>query len=348
MNERAEMGDERLWILSPALKAPSPLNVQPWYVTFPARERIDLFIDHERILPRLDPSCHQILLSFGAFIENLDISARENGFRTDVTFFPAGWPVELPELDKPVARIDLTPDNRVEKDPLFAAIPQRQSNRGVFRTKTIPDPLLERLTGAFDHDSIPMAMGYTIDSGLMNDISGFLIKGMEIELADNERFGEIVSWISWGTEPARNSDGLNLSQLGMTGLSGWFSRLILRLSGEERRLYLLKHALVSQTRKQATSAAAFGWIVTRENHRITQLRAGRAYERVHLAATSLGLSLQPMNHVLHTYDDMESTRSDFQAILGIPDVSTPQMFFRIGYARPGPFASRRRVESVVR
>jgi hypothetical protein len=348
MNERADGGDERLRILLPALNSPSPLNIQPWYITFPAPKRIDLFIDTERILPRLDPSCHQILLSFGAFIENLDIAAREDGFRSDVTFFPAGWPGEMLELDKPVARIDLTPDDRVTKDPLFAAIPQRQSNRRAFRSQPIPDSLFGRLTSAFDHPQIPMAMGYTIHPGLMNDIIVFLIKGMEIELADNERFGEIASWISFGSPSLRNFDGLKLSQLGMTGLSGWFTHLALCLSREQRRASFMKHALVSQTRKQATSAAAFGWIVTPENHRITQIRAGRAYERVHLTAALLGLSLQPMNHVLHTYNDMEKTRRDFQAILDIPETSTPQMFFRIGYARPAPSAPRRPIESVIR
>jgi hypothetical protein len=141
---------------------------------------------------------------------------------------------------------------------------------------------------------------------------------------------------------------LNLSQLGTAGLSGWFTRLILYLSGEMGRPSFLHHFLLSQTRKQATSAAAFGWIVTPENHRITQLRAGRAFERVHLTAALLGLSLQPMNHVLHTYADMENTRCDFKAILGIPETSTLQMFFRMGYARPAPFAPRRPLESIVR
>jgi hypothetical protein len=99
--------------------------------------------------------------------------------------------------------------------------------------------------------------------------------------------------------------------------------------------------------KQATSAAAFGWIVTPENHKITQLRAGRAFERVHLTATFLGLSLQPMNHILHTYNDMKKTRHDFQEILDIPDTNTLQMFFRIGYARSAPYAPRRNIENII-
>jgi len=348
MNESAESEDERLRILSPALTSPSPLNIQPWYVTFPAPQRIDLFIDPGRLLPRLDPSCHQILLSFGAFIENLDISSRENGFRTEITYFPAGWPGEMPDPAQSVARIDLTPDDRVTKDPLFPAIRKRQSNRGAYRSQPVPETLLGRLTGSLGPAQFPMAMAYTVHPGLMTDICGFLIRGMEIELADNERFGEVARWISCKTPSARNSDGLNLSQLGTAGLSGWFTRLILYLSGEMGRPSFLHHILLSQTRKQATSAAAFGWIVTPENHRITQLRAGRAFERVHLTAALLGLSLQPMNHVLHTYADMENTRYDFKAILGIPETSTLQMFFRMGYARPVPFAPRRPLESIVR
>jgi len=348
MNQRADEGDERVRILSSALKSPSPLNIQPWYITHPALKRIDLFIDPDRILPRLDPSNHQILISFGAFIENLDIAAREDGFRADVTYFPAGWPGKMLEFDKPVARIDLTPDDRVTKDPLFAAISQRQSNRRIFKSQPIPDTHFECLMGAFDHAQIPMAMGYTLHPGLMNDIIGFLTKGMEIELADNERFDEIGSWISFRTESVRRSDGLNFSQLGMSRLSGWFTQLVLRLSGEKWRPSFLKHALISQTRKQAISAAAFGWIVTPVNHRTTQLRAGRAYERVHLTAALLGLSLQPMNHLLHNYNDMEKIRRDFQAILDIPDTSTIQMFFRIGYAHPTPFAPRRPIENIIR
>jgi hypothetical protein len=348
MNEGAGGEDERLRILSPALKSPSPLNVQPWYVTFPAPRRIDLFIDPTRLLPKLDPSCHQILLSFGAFIENLDISSRENGFRTDITYFPAGWPGELPDPEQPVARIDLTPDSRVNKDPLFPVILQRQSNRGLYKSQPIPDSLMGRLTDSVGVDLMPMAMGYTVHPGLMNDICRFLIMSMEIELADNERVGEVARWISCKTPSTRNSDGLSLSQLGMTGLAGWFSRFIFCLSEKQMRPSFLRHVLVSQTRKQATSAVAFGWIVTPENHKVTQLRAGRAFERVHLTATFLSLSLQPMNHILHTYADMENTRRDFRATLGIPETGTLQMIFRMGYARPAPFAPRRQPESIVK
>lgn len=346
LNKEGE--DERHRILSPALMSPSPLNTQPWYITLPAPERIDLFIDPGRLLPGIDPSCDQILLSFGAFIENLDISARENGFRTEVDYFPSGWPGQLPPLDQPVARIDLTPDDRVKKDPLFPAIRKRQSNRGVYRSRPIPDTVLGHLTGSLGDSPVPMAMGYTMDPGLMEDICGFLIRGIEIELSDHERFDEVFRWIACRPPSFRDSDGLNLSQLGLAGLSGWVTRLIFRLSGGSRRSSLLRHILVSQTRKQATSAAAFGWIVTPENHKITRVRAGRAFERVHLTATSLGLALQPMNHILHSYDGMQDTRRGFHAVLGIPETSTLQVFFRMGYAHPVPFAPRRGFEQVIR
>jgi len=55
--------------------------------------RIVLSIDHSRAARALDPLGRQVFISCGAFIENLDIAAREFGYRADIDLFPAGWPV---------------------------------------------------------------------------------------------------------------------------------------------------------------------------------------------------------------------------------------------------------------
>src|SRR5512136_1405547 len=78
-NTSVERGDLWYWILSHSVAAPSPLNVQPWSVAFQGPLTLDLFLDTKRCLPLIDPTLRQVHISSGAFIENLEIAAREAG-----------------------------------------------------------------------------------------------------------------------------------------------------------------------------------------------------------------------------------------------------------------------------
>lgn len=72
-----------LWtdLLSTAVHAPSPHNVQPWRVRILDENEADLFIDSNRTLPREDLTGSFIILTMGMFIEarlateGLDIAA---------------------------------------------------------------------------------------------------------------------------------------------------------------------------------------------------------------------------------------------------------------------------------
>ena len=61
-------------------------------------------------------------MSHGTFLELVDIAARERGIRADIELFPQGE-FDSEKIDKrPVARIRLTKDPNVAKDPLFSQI----------------------------------------------------------------------------------------------------------------------------------------------------------------------------------------------------------------------------------
>ena len=102
-----------------------------------------------------------------------------------------------------------------------------------------------------------------------------------------------------------------------------------------------KDLLIRLAQKQAESAAAFGWIATKGNSRHDQVRAGRAYERVHLTATSQDLSLHAISPILESYPGMEVPAGKLRNLLGIPDTHTVQMLFRLGYSNPGSPSKRR-------
>lgn len=324
-------------ILPAAAAAPSPLNTQPWQVRLPASLRAEIFLEPPRLLPKLDPTCREAVISIGAFIENFDLASRHAGFTPDITYFPSGWPEPRLDVEAPVARLDLRPEGSSREDPLFRNLYSRRTTRRAYKRSEIPPDRFGTLAGSFEPEPAPISLGYTAHAGLKAEIAGDLVKALEVELSDHLRLREMASWIRCSSGNGRGlSTGIPCRLLGMSVISAWYTRLAMALRDRPGKDEILRRTLMSLARKQVRSAAAFGWIATKENHRIGQLRAGRAYERVHLSAASTGLSLQPMNQVIRDYEEMREIRKEFQALLGIPETHTIQMFFRLGYAGPSP------------
>jgi nitroreductase len=332
-------------LLSRALNAPSPLNSQPWMVRIPSPARIEVFTDPGRVLPALDPDFRQVLIAQGAFIENLAVAAGDEGFSTDITPFPAGWPGARLDLSAPVAQIDLVGDPGGKGDPLAAALPLRRTSRRPFETSGISHETLTCLSESYDQSAIPM--GLLTDAASRPVIAGLIEQAMVIELSREERFQELRSFLTISGNKSRQ-DGYGLPHLGLSSLGQAGLRIRFAFRSGNRRDAVLKETLVRQASRQASSAAGFGWITTTGNLRIEQLNAGRAFERVALTAASLGLSLQPMTQFLADYPGMEGLRNAVHEFLGIPGTRTIQMFFRMGYAPPVPQAPRRPVGVITR
>ena len=330
-------------ILSHAVAAPSPLNTQPWRVLQRGPLSIDLFIDTERLLPLLDPTSRQGYLSCGAFIENLEIAAREAGFRPDVTLFPTGWPGETMSPLEPVARIELMDGDNRGSDPLFSCLRTRYTNRRMYTDEEILPETFSALASAFDLEFT--SFGFSADPSFRQDLAGYLAEAMEIALSDPDRLAELLSYVRI-IDPSGNErlDGYGSAELGLSGITGWLDRMRIRLHAGGSKNRVSKDLLIRLAHKQAGSAAAFGWIATKGNVRHDQVRAGRAYERVHLTATSQDLSLQAISTILESYPGMEAAAGNFRDLLGIPDSHTVQMLFRLGYSHPGHPSKRRSVQ----
>ena len=98
----------------------------------------------------------------------------------------------------------------------------------------------------------------------------------------------------------------------------------------------------------------FVWI-TGPNTRSDQVQAGRAYVRLQLQATALGVGMHPMSQALQEFAEMEPHYERVhQLVLGRPAPRTPhdatvQMFCRMGYAPdPAPATPRRPLAKFVR
>jgi hypothetical protein len=334
-------------ILFHAVAAPSPLNIQPWRMIRKGPLVLDLFLDTERLLPRIDPTSRQVYISSGACIENLEIAAREAGFRAEISLFPSGWPGTSQSPDQPVARIALADDDTGGSDPLFSCLHTRHTNRRIYTSKEIAQETYSALASAFDLEFT--SFGFSADLSFREDLAGYLVEAAETELSDPDRLAERLSHVRILDQTGNaRKEGYGSAALGLYGITGWLSRLRIRMLSSASKNRSTKDLLIRLTQKQAESAAAFGWIATNGNSRYDQVRAGRAYERVHLTAALHDLSLHTMTPILESYPGMEVPARKLRNLLAIPDTHTIQMLFRLGYSHPGSLPGRRAVQDFMR
>ena len=127
-----QMTDDRLRALAYAVLAPNAHNTQPWLLDLRRPSEVDLYVDRRRTLLRTDPLFRQVHISHGTFLELLDMACRELGYAPEIAYFPQGEYGADVLADKPTAAIRFVPSAGANKDPLFAQIVRRISNRRAY------------------------------------------------------------------------------------------------------------------------------------------------------------------------------------------------------------------------
>jgi hypothetical protein len=343
--------DVRRWLLSYAILAPHSHNLQSWIADLGAPNQITLYCDLKRLLPQTDPLSRQIMMSHGTFLELLDMAARERGLRADITLFPQGA-FGAGALDaRPVATVRLAPDAAVQKDPLFAQVLRRHTNRSSYDiTRPVPAPAWAAMTVAASRAGAPpMRVGHVgMDNGAaLAEHRRIARDAWRIELTVPRTIMESFDVLRvGGSEIAAHRDGLSLTSPVVVAMErlGLFDRS--RAPGPD------DYATTSQIKEfdaKMASTPGFLWMVTPGNDRVTQVHAGRAYVRVQLAATAQGLAMQPLSQALQEYAEQKQPYADIHALAGAAESgSTVQMWARVGYAPAVEPAPRRRLQDFVR
>jgi nitroreductase len=332
--------DPRRRALAFALLAPSPHNLQSWLVDLRRDDEVLLFVDGGRLLPQTDPLSRQILIGQGCFLEILSMAAAAEGWRTETELFPAGpWAV-----DQPVARIVFSRLPAPSIDPLFAEVPRRRTVKGRFEPRPLEAAHGKALLTGVDLHGLRLSI--VDESERVARLRAIAIAGSELEMNTPRTHKESIDVVRIGSaEIAAHRDGISLK-----GPMIWLLRQLGAMTPDKAmtpgtmawsggRDYVLAGY---------ASAPAFGWLASRENDRASQIAAGRAWVRLQLAASALGVALQPHSQTLQEYPEMEALRIAMRAETGMESDETLQMFFRLGYAAdPGP-SPRRALDSFVR
>lgn len=328
-----------------AITAPNPHNLQPWVVDLREEGVITLRTDRERVLPHTDPLGRQILIGHGAFLELLVLALAQQGVRSEVLLWPQGpLPAALADWDdRPVARITLKPAG--QPDALFAQVLQRHTPKSDFDTTrpVAPDVLAALL--ASQRPGAALQAGGTVDAARLPPLRALCWESAQVELLTPRTMMESIHLTRVGpSEILRHRDGISLNSPFVRAVSalGMFDRSAPPAEGSAA----YKSAM-GRFEGHSRTAMGFVWI-TGGNTRADQIEAGRAYVRLQLQATALGVGVHPMSQALQEFAEMEPHYERVhQLVLGRPAPraagnATVQMFCRIGYAQGEVPATPRR------
>ena len=335
--------DIRRWAISHALLAPHAHNLQSWLVDLDTPDTIVVRLDLRRLLPETDPWSRQLVISQGTFLELLQMAANERGYRADISMFPQGeFDAKTPD-SRPTALIRLGKDDGVKADPLFAHIFNRHTHRGVYENR-IPNAQA-RQTLADSVKGFPVQLGLvTSEEASMQQHRAIAMDAWRIEMQTPHTLLESYKVLRVGPqEIAQHRDGISLNTPMVRGLVAL--NLFDRSKPSEPDSFAIKGQISEFNDKMSTTPACV-WLSTSDNSRRTQMLCGRAYVRLQLAATALGLRMHPLSQALQEYPEQTNNyKAIHELLVGKDSTATVQMWTRLGYAPVGSPSPRRGLQA---
>ncbi|MEO9575506.1 MAG: twin-arginine translocation pathway signal protein [Tateyamaria sp.] len=316
--------DPRMHALSYAILAPNPHNRQPWQVDLRTEGEVTLRVDTDRLLPHTDPFSRQICIGLGCFIEMMVLAAAERGYGVDLDLFPDGSdPSALDARRVAVARF-VEGGANPEQD-LFAHVMARRSLKEPFDvTRTVDQSTLEEVLASAGGTQV---MG-SVDPESIGQMREITHEALRIEIETPRTYKESVDLFRIGSrEVASNPDGIDFTGPMFEAMA--ITRTFTREIALDRESMAYDQGLAA-VMANVDTAMGHLWQVTPGNTRADQIVAGRDWLRLNLAATGLGLGMQPLSQGLQEYPEMADIYSDLHARLA-PDGGTVQMLARIGY-----------------
>jgi hypothetical protein len=323
--------DIRRKALSFAILAPNPHNMQPWMADLRTAGEVTFHVDRTRLLPVTDPFNRQIVIGFGAVLAYLDLALREFGQSAELALFPDGEPHPLLD-DRPIARLKLSADPGARRDPLFARLLQRRTNRNAYADRSVEPAAFADLLAS------PGVQG-TLDPARVERLRALVYEGARIEAHTPAAHQESVERTFIGARAvAAHPWGISLDQPAMSAMNavGILTKAKMATPGTiafDEALKFLKTA--------ADSARGFVWITTPGDSRRDQVEAGRSYARLCLAAAAHGLAMHPWSQGLQEYAAQKPVYDALHRELA-PAGGRIQMLSRIGYPKADIAPSPRR------
>ncbi|MBP1846856.1 hypothetical protein J2046_005134 [Rhizobium petrolearium] len=297
-------------------------NTQPWRFRIEDGS-ISILPDRSRRTPAVDPDDHHLFVSLGCAAENLLIAAGATG-----------RPGEL-EIDADGARLRYSfSEGASRSDPLFAAIPARQSTRATYDGRPVPAEHLEKLRRAAEMPGVrPVLLS---DRVLMRQVRDLIVAGNDAQMGTPAFMAELKQWLRFNPRAAMTSgDGLFSAASGNPVLPDL-------LGGYAFELFFSPASENDKYARQIDSSAGIAVFLAEEESPAHWIAVGRACQRFALTATSLGVKHAFVNQPV----EVARLRPELATLIGERGMR-PDIVMRFGYGPELAFSPRRPVETVL-
>ena len=336
-----------LALVAAAILAANPHDSQPWLFHV-AADRIEIFADTSRNLGAMDPFLREMHIGLGCALENIAIAAPANGYAATIVPEP-GSLIGLGERHARVlaASIALTKLFGAQPNSKYlAAIALRHTNRFPYDPSTpLPQAWRSAVAGIQEPDA-RVSLFETREERKSFDAA--VTDATQTIIADAPMIADSDRWIRMShADVEKYRSGPTLDAAGLSPLTLLFAKWIPLPAGANHAAWL------SQTRLQVSSAPVTGIIAVRGRYdRPSSLAAGRIWQRLHLAATELGVAMQPLNQPAEMADRERQTGAgrywhERLAFLTGDTDWEPTFFFRAGMPTSAAPPSPRRALRVV-
>ncbi len=304
---------EEYMLLFYATLAPSGHNTQPWTVTVERPGQWLIGSSRERWLPHVDPENRELLLSLGAFLENLDQASRVLGHQVSIE------PLARSGMDNPVARVRLRRNKATAGQDILEAIKNRRTLRNGLSKSDLKGTDLKAL-----FRDIPG----------INYISNGSPKGKYLQegtIEANRRQAwrepaqrELARWIRWSdAEAEEHRNGLTPASMEIGGFTGWMVRTFFDQESVLGKSF--REKTVSLVREQTRDCGGWILLTTPDSRAASLIEAGRRFQRLFLRVRDRGVALHPMTQMLEESPWRESSAGS------LGSGSPLQFIIRTGY-----------------
>lgn len=294
-------------------------NTQPWRFS----ESADgLFIapDFSRRTPVVDPDDHHLYASLGCAAETLSITARARGMSGEVL-----------EVGPEGLKVLLLPASP-EEEALFSAIPERQCTRSDYDGSRLTSEEVALLVSEAEHHGVAAIWR---EGEAAEPILDLVISGNTRQMGNPAFVAELKAWIRFnGVHAARTGDGLYAASSGNPTAPEPIGRRLFDA-------FFQTEAENDKYARHVRSSAGVFTLAAPSDDPAGWIAAGRAYQRMALRATAMGLRNAFVNQAV----EEPPMRADLVSLLDLGEMR-PNLVFRVGRAAPMPRSLRRPAEAV--
>lgn len=337
-------------LIQAAIYAPSADNSQPFQFHWQSDNTLELWIDSQRSGKASDNRFILSDIALGAVIENLIICASSLALESKVDYFPDGEKEELL-----VAIIHFSPSEQPSpKDNLVDEIPRRCTDRRFPFKGPIKSQTIDLLTNAAKLHECDL-LSFTCKKSIKR-VLPVIQQAETIRFKSKILHQELFSTVHFNNE--QSEEGMPISVLAIEKLAQPMFKQMKKWSVMNFVNKLGGATILGfrSVRIPILFSPALVLITMKDNDRLSVIKAGRAIQRVWLAACQQGLSVQPyaapgifsLGYIACENEfkpQLDSVAKEMHTIVNNKNLTENNfglMFLRIGYNKPVEHRSNRR------